>query len=149
MEEKDKYTQVRIKYHKNKFPKLKEAKCYGNFIDLRAAECYYIKAGQFQLINLGVSMKIPEGYWGQLVPRSSLFKNHGLIQTNSFGVIDTDYCGEGDIWMMPVYATRDAIIEENERVCQFRIVKDNPVNLVSVDKLEYEDRGGFGSTGTR
>lgn len=148
MDEIDKYAQVRIKYHKDKFPNLQEAKSYGNFIDLRAAENYYIKKGDFVMINLGVSMKLPDGYWGQLVPRSSLFKRHGLIQTNSFGVVDNDYCGDDDIWMLPVYATKDTIIEENERVCQFRIVKDNPIRLQSVSTLDYKSRGGFGSTGT-
>ena len=93
-------------------------------------------------------MKLPYGFWGQVVPRSSLFKKHGLIQTNSFGVIDNEYCGEGDIWMLPVYATKDTVVEENERVCQFRIVKDNSIRLNAVDRLDYDDRGGFGSTGT-
>ena len=139
---------VMIKYHKDRYPNLEEAKTYGDFIDLRSAERYEIHEGQSLLINLGVSMKLPDGYWGQVVPRSSLFKKHGLIQTNSFGVIDNDYCGENDIWMMPVYATRDTVIEENERVCQFRIVKNNPISLFPVGALCYKDRGGFGSTGT-
>lgn len=139
---------VKIKYHKDEFPNLEEAESYGDFIDLRAAKSYDIKKGEFVLINLGVSMKLPDGYWGQTVPRSSLFKKHGLIQTNSFGVIDNDYCGDNDIWFLPVYATQDTIIEENERVCQFRIVKNNPIELESVDSLGYQDRGGFGSTGT-
>ena len=139
---------VKIKYHKDKFPGLEEAKAYGDFIDLRAAETYDIKKGEYVLINLGVSMKLPDGYWGQVVPRSSLFKQHGLIETNSFGVIDNEYCGEDDIWMLPVYATRDTTVEKNERVCQFRIVRNNPIQLQSVDSLDYQNRGGFGSTGT-
>ena len=139
---------VKIRYHKDKFPNLKEAVTFGNFIDLRSAEEVTIKEGSYVMINLGVSMKIPDGYWAQLVPRSSLFKKHGLIQTNSFGVIDNNYCGDNDIWMLPVYATRDTTIEANERICQFRIVKDNEMNLEVVDKLEDKDRGGFGSTGT-
>ena len=148
MSDLDRYASVRIKYHKDKFPRLQEAKSYGDFIDLRAAKAYDIKKGDFVYINLGVSMKLPDGYWGQVVPRSSLFKTHGLIQTNSFGVIDNDYCGEHDIWMLPVYALRDTIVEENERVCQFRIVKNNPIRLMSVETLDFKDRGGFGSTGT-
>lgn len=139
---------VKIRYHKELYPNLQEAETHGNFIDLRSANTYIINAGESVIIDLGVSMELPDGYWAQVVPRSSLFKNHGLIQTNSFGVIDNSYSGDNDIWKMPVYATRDTIIEENERVCQFRIVKDNSFELEVVEKLENKDRGGFGSTGT-
>jgi dUTP pyrophosphatase len=121
----------------------------GNFIDLRSAQEVGMVAGEFKLIDLGVSIKLPEGYWGQVVPRSSLFKNHGLIQTNSFGVIDTTYCGEDDHWMLPVYATRNTIIEKDERICQFRIVKDIPFDITEVEMMEDESRGGFGSTGKK
>lgn len=144
---KGKYSNIiDIKYHAD-IDKL-DMKDYGDFIDLRSAENVEIKAGEFKLINLGVSMKLPDGYWAQLVPRSSLFKNHGLIQTNSFGVIDNSYSGDNDIWMMPVYATRDTKIEFNERIAQFRIVKSmNKVEFVIKDTLGGNDRGGFGSTG--
>lgn len=138
---------VKIKYHKEQYPSLEECEVHGNFIDLRAATSYTIHQGEFVLIDLGVSMKIPEGFWGQLVPRSSLFKNTGLIQTNSFGVIDTEYCGENDHWMLPVYATRDCVVETNMRIAQFRIVPVVPFDLVTVDHMEDKDRGGFGSTG--
>lgn len=140
---------VDIRYHRELFPALEEVVKKGNFVDLRAAEAVYIKAGEFAKINLGVSIKLPEGYWGQFVPRSSTFKNYGIIQTNSFAVIDTEYCGDNDIWTMPVYATRDTVIGANERICQFRIVKDNPFTMTEVEKLEGPDRGGFGSTGKK
>ena len=139
---------IKIKYHNDKLTKIK-AIDKGNFVDLRSAEKVELKAGEFKLINLGVSIKLPDGYWGQLVPRSSLFKNHGLIQTNSFGVIDTSYCGEDDVWMMPVYATRDTVIEFDERICQFRLVKDNSFVIEEVDHLDDVSRGGFGSTGNK
>lgn len=144
---KDHNLEVLIRYHREQFPNLEDVSSYGNFIDLRSAKSYTIKKGEFTMISLGVSMKLPEGYWGQVVPRSSLFKHHGLIEVNSFGVIDNDYCGDNDIWMLPVYATRDTVVEENERVCQFRVVKDNYISLKAVDVLEGPDRGGFGSTG--
>ena len=85
----------------------------------------------------------------QLVPRSSTFKKYGIIQTNSFGVIDTSYCGDNDIVMLPVYATRNTVIPKGERICQFRLVRDIPFSIKSVDKLEGPDRGGFGSTGRK
>lgn len=122
----------------------------GDWIDLRAAEEYHLYPDRFYLINLGISMKLPEGYEAHLVPRSSTFKNWGLIQTNGMGIIDNSYCGENDIWMMPVITTKIAHIQVNDRVCQFRIVKKMPNNITikSVEHLNSIDRGGFGSTGT-
>jgi dUTP pyrophosphatase len=138
--------EIKVKYHVPEMTKLKYNE-KGNFFDLRASKRYEIKKGQFLLIDLGVSIKLPEGYWAQVVPRSSLFANHRLVQTNSFGVIDTTYCGEDDHWKMPVYALDDTIIEFDERICQFRIVKDNYFTITEVDHMEDESRGGFGSTG--
>lgn len=140
--------EIKIKYHDPELTKI-EINSKGNFVDLRSVKEVELKAGDFKLIDLGVSIKLPEGYWGQVVPRSSLFKNHGLIQTNSFGVIDTTYCGEDDHWMLPVYATRDTVIEKDERICQFRIVKDIPFDITEVEMMEDESRGGFGSTGKK
>lgn len=93
-------------------------------------------------------MKLPKCYEAYVVPRSSTFKNYGIIQTNSIGIIDNSYCGDNDIWMMPVYATRKTIIHKNDRICQFRIMKHQPtIKFDEVEHLEGEERGGFGSTG--
>ena len=122
----------------------------GDWIDLRAAEEYHLYPNQFTLINLGISMKLPENYEAHIVPRSSTFKTWGLIQTNGVGIIDSSYCGENDIWMMPVYSTKITHIYVNDRICQFRLVEKMPrnINFNAVDQLNTEDRGGFGSTGT-
>lgn len=141
------YPEIYIKYHSEDLTKV-EINPKGNFLDLRAGETVELKAGDYYEIDLGISVKLPEGCWGQLVPRSSLFKKHGLLQTNSFGVIDTSYCGDGDHWKMPVYATRDTKIEFNERIAQFRIVRDVPFALFVAETLDGVDRGGFGSTGS-
>ena len=107
-----------------------------------------LKAGEFKLIPLGVGMILPKGYEANIVPRSSTFKNWGLIQTNCFAVIDETYCGEEDMWRYPVYATRDTIINKGERICQFRINKHQPELFFNkVEHLKDKNRGGFGSTG--
>lgn len=139
---------VFIRYHKEKYPDLQEIEVHGNFVDLRSATEVKIPAHSFAMIDLGVSMKIPNGYWGQLVPRSSTFKKYHIIETNSFGVIDTTYCGDDDIWMMPVFNLSDeeVTIPANERICQFRIVADIPMAIKPVNKLMNPNRGGFGST---
>lgn len=139
---------VKVKYHKKYVGLLPiEILKQGDFVDLRSAKDIELKEGDFTLIPLGVSMQLPEGYWGQVVPRSSTFKKYGIIQVNSFGVIDESYCGDNDEWFMPVYATRDTVIPMNERVCQFRIVKKEPFTISTVEVLGNEDRGGHGSTG--
>ena len=141
--------ELKIRYHREKYPDLPDVVQHGNFIDLYVAKGCNLKAGEFKLIDLGISVECPEGYWMQLVPRSSTFKKYGVIQTNSFGVIDTEYCGDNDIVMLPVYATRNTRIPKGERICQFTLVKDVNFNINSVPRLNGKDRGGFGSTGRK
>lgn len=120
----------------------------GDWIDLRAAEDVELKQGEFKLIPLGVAIELPKGYEAHVVPRSSTYKNFGIIQTNSMGIIDETYCGDNDQWMMPVIAMRDTMIMKNNRICQFRIMGHQPeINFIEVEKLGNEDRNGFGSTG--
>ena len=120
----------------------------GDWIDLRAAEEVEMKAGSFHLIRLGVGMILPAGYEAHVAPRSSTYKNFGIIQTNSPGIIDNSYSGEEDEWRMPAYALRDTVIHKNDRVCQFRIVEKQPeVAFEIVEHLNDNSRGGFGSTG--
>lgn len=138
---------VKIVYHNPNLQHIEKID-KGDWIDLRASKAYHLKAGEFALIDLGVSMKLPDGYEAHIAPRSSTFKNYGVIQTNSVGVVDNSYSGTDDIWMMPVYATRDTYIKVNDRICQFRIVEKMPeINVVEVNSLDDVNRGGFGSTG--
>jgi len=139
---------ILIHYLNDNIEKLRYIDGKSDWIDLRAAETVSMKAGEFRLIPLGVAMKLPAGYEAHVVPRSSTFKNYGILQTNSMGIIDESYCGTGDQWMFPAYATRDTVIQENDRICQFRIFSHQPaVHFVLQDALEDTDRGGFGSTG--
>lgn len=138
---------IRIKYHNDELNKIGKIEA-GDWVDLRAAETVEMKAGEHRLISLGVSMKLPQGYEAHVAPRSSTFKNWGILMTNSVGVIDNSYSGTNDIWKFSAYATRDTKIEINDRICQFRIIeKMPPVEFEEADSLDDVDRGGFGSTG--
>lgn len=119
-----------------------------DWIDLRAAAEIELKKGEFALIPLGIAMQLPEGYEAIVAPRSSTFKNFGILQTNSIGVIDESYCGNEDQWMFPAYATRHTVIHKNDRIAQFRIIKHQPIIFFEeVAELANQDRGGIGSTG--
>ena len=138
---------IKIKYFDNEIDKIKKIE-KGDWVDLRAAETVELKAGEFKLIKLGIGMILPEGYEAHVVPRSSTFKNFGIIQTNHCGIIDESYCGDNDQWRFPAYALRDTVINKNDRICQFRIIKKQPeISVGAVEHLANKDRGGFGSTG--
>jgi len=139
----------------------------GDWIDLRAAKDVELKPFEEALIPLGVAMRLPDGYEAHIVPRSSTYKKWNIIQTNHMGVIDNSYSGNNDQWMMPVKFIpsykdfwRDigdannkdllpvSVIKRGDRICQFRIVENQPnVDIVEVDDLGKNNRGGFGSTG--
>lgn len=139
---------IKIKYFTDKIDKLTYIDRKSDWIDLRAAEDVTLKKGEFKLIPLGVAMELPEGYEAHVVPRSSTFKNFGIIQTNHQGVIDCSYCGDNDQWFMPVLAMRDTQIHVNDRICQFRIMENQPKLVFDeVERLGNADRGGHGSTG--
>lgn len=120
----------------------------GDWIDLRSAERVVLRKGDYKRISLGVAMELPEGYEAIVAARSSSFEKWGFIPVNGIGIIDNSYNGNGDVWNLLVYATRDAIIEKDERIAQFRILKNQPViSFSEVEDLGHEDRGGIGSTG--
>lgn len=141
---------IKIQYLNDDIKRLEYIDGKSDWIDLRAAEEVELKAGEFKLIHLGVAMQLPEGYEAHIVPRSSTFKKWGIIQTNHCGIVDNSYCGPNDWWRMPVFALRDTKIEVNDRICQFRIQKNQPTLVFNeVEEMEANNRGGFGSTGTK
>lgn len=140
--------EIQIKYFNPDLVEIDYIAGKSDWVDLRAAEDVEMKKGEFQLIPLGVGMKLPEGYEAHIAPRSSTFKQFGIIQTNSVAVIDESYCGDEDQWFFPAYALRDTIIRFNDRICQFRIMEHQPsLTFTTVAKLGETNRGGFGSTG--
>ena len=140
--------QIKIKYFTDKIDKLAYIDGKSDWIDLRASEEVTLKQGEFALVPLGVAMELPKGYEAHIVPRSSTYKNFGVIQANHCGVVDGSYCGDNDMWRMPVIAMRDTQIHVNDRICQFRIMKNQPEILFEeVEHLEGKDRGGFATPG--
>ena len=140
---------IKIKYFTEEIEKIAPIS-KGDWIDLRAAQTVEMKAGEFKLIPLGVAMQLPAGYEAHVCPRSSTFKNFGVIQTNSMGIIDNSYCGDNDQWFFPAFALRDTVIRLNDRICQFRIMENQPkIEFVECERLGGPSRGGFGSTGVQ
>ena len=137
----------------------------GNWIDVYANADMIIKEGERAMIPLGFAMQLPEGFEAHLAPRSSTFKTWGIIQTNHLGIIDNSYCGDNDQWFYPAYClmgkktTYDREIGEfikyteikkGDKIAQFRIIEiQPPIEFEEVEVLGNEDRGNFGSTGTR
>lgn len=115
------------------------------------------------LIPLGIAMQLPAGFEAVLHPRSSTFKNFGIILANGEGVIDQPYCGDNDEWKFAAIALRDTVIYKGDRICQFRIqlsqkatmwqkikwLLSSGVEIVEVDELDNPDRDGIGSTGIK
>ncbi|MBU3186521.1 deoxyuridine 5'-triphosphate nucleotidohydrolase [Clostridium estertheticum] len=125
-------------------------------IKLRKTEAWnytnkiYYDKGQVIIMRLGVAMELPVGYKANVSPRSSTFPSYGLILTNSMGCIDYVYKGDTDEWLAVYYATRAGYITRFDRVCQFEITEQMPeLNIIAVDTLEGEDRGGHGTTGNK
>lgn len=137
---------IKIKYLADIEPLVKIS--VGDRIDLRAAADVDMNAGEYKLIPLGVAMQLPEGYEAIVAPRSSTFKNWGILLANSIGIIDNSYCGDDDEWKFLAYATRRTVIHKGDRICQFRIQRNQPeIEFETVETLGNDNRGGIGSTG--
>ena len=142
--------EIKIKYSEGMEP-IKQAH-EGEWYDLRCAKDTTMWSGDVAMISLGVAIELPEGFEAILAPRSSTFKQYGIIMTNSIGVIDNLYCGDDDIWHFPALKVRGepVTIHKNERIAQFRILHKQPhCDIVEVDRLNGTNRGGFGSTGVK
>lgn len=138
---------IKIKYFDQEIDKIQKISV-GDWIDLRSAETVELKKGEYALIRLGVGMILPDGYEAHVLPRSSTPSKFGIVCANSMGIIDNSYSGDADEWKFPAVAIRDTVIHKNDRICQFRIVKNQPgITFEVVDHLRENSRGGIGSTG--
>lgn len=138
---------IKIKYFDQEIDKIQKI-TVGDWIDLRSAETVFLEKGEYALIRLGVGMILPAGYEAHVLPRSSTPSKFGIVCANSMGIIDNSYSGDADEWKFPAVAIRDTVIHKNNRICQFRIVKNQPgITFEVVDHLRENSRGGIGSTG--
>lgn len=120
----------------------------GDWIDLRAAEDVQLQRGELKKIRLGVAIQLPKGCEAIVASRSSTPKKFGILQANGIGIIDNAYCGDNDEWGFLAYAIMDTEIRKNDRIAQFRILRNmEPVEFEIVQRMGNKDRGGFGSTG--
>lgn len=142
--------EIKVKFQSEKTQTFDFVEGKSDWIDLRSAERVEMKAFEYRLIPLGFAMELPDGYEAHVLPRSSTFKNFGVIQTNSMGIIDNSYKGDEDYWFFPVLALRDTVIEKGDRICQFRIMeKMSGVTFHFVEKLGNKNRQGYGSSGVK
>ena len=103
---------IKVKYHDGA-SKL-GSDIHGVMCDLSASETVELKQGEVKVIPLGVSMKLPYSDFGIVVPRSSTCLKHGILMANSIGIIENEYCGDGDVWGFVAYAIRDTVIEQGD-----------------------------------
>lgn len=138
---------VKVKYFDKDIEHIQKIE-QGDWIDLRCAEDVFMQRGEYRLLKLGVGMILPDGYEAHVAPRSSTYKNFGIICANSFGIIDNSYSGDEDEWRFPAIALRCTQIHKGDRICQFRISKKQPeLEFEVVEHLNEISRGGIGSTG--
>lgn len=142
---------IKVKYHEG--ASRIGGDIHGVMCDLAAQETVELKQGEVKIIPLGVSMKLPYGDFGIVVPRSSTCLKHGIMMANSVGIIENDYSGDGDVWGFVAYAIRDTVIEQGTRIAQFMpspFVPDwDAIKFEEVESMGCADRGGYGSTGER
>ena len=136
---------LRVKFHEKPYV----IERHGDWYDLKTAEEVHMRRGDFKYISLGISVELPKGFEAIVAPRSSAFNKYGIVMTNSIGVIDEDFNGDGDIWHFPALCLwKETTIPEGTRICQFRIIEHQPDLLFTISSvLGNENRGGLGSTG--
>jgi dUTP pyrophosphatase len=119
-------------------------------VDLYSRLDVEIKPKEIAYIPMNVVIKIPDGYFVLLAPRSSTHKL-GLQGINGVGIFDRDYCGNNDEYNFAAYNFTDNTvkIEKGTRLCQLLLIKCENFEFDEVDEMEDVSRGGFGSTGIK
>ena len=138
----------------------------GDWIDLRAAENMYLSTeGKTPVyyIPLGVAIQLPKGFEAIVASRSSGPKTLKISIPNGIGIIDNSYNGNEDQWYYVATPFSNVQVQKFARVCQFRIqlsqkatllqklkwLLSSGIEIIEVDDLNSESRGGLGSTGIK
>ena len=113
------------------------------------SDCTLAAGGGRALVGTGMSIAIPEGYAGFVVPRSGLAAQHGVTCVNAPGIIDAGYRGELLVALINHDPTREYVIRAGDRIAQLVLVPVAAAVFCVVEELPAADRGagGFGSTG--
>lgn len=119
-------------------------------VDLSSRVDLVIESHQFAYVPMNVAIKIPDGYFILMAPRSSTHKM-GLIGLNGVGIFDRDYCGDNDEYNFIAYnfTNNQVNIQKGTRLCQLLLIKCENFDFQEVDKMDSVSRGGFGTTGVK
>ena len=118
-------------------------------LDLRSAEDAVLEPFERKAISCGISLAIPRGYAGFVVPRSGLALKHGISIVNAPGLIDSDYRGDIKVILVNLDAHEPFTISRGDRIAQLVIMAVPSVELIESSELSKTERGkgGFGSSG--
>jgi dUTP pyrophosphatase len=118
--------------------------------DFLCRESVAINPHSLGLIPANVIVETPPGYMLMVTLRSSTPRKRSLLIPHGVGVIDQDYCGEGDEVKIQVYnfTSKPVTVERGDRIAQGIFVRVDTAQWSEVDRIESKTRGGFGSTGT-
>ena len=120
--------------------------------DLRSVEEVNLAPGSRALVRTGISVAIPEGYAGLVLPRSGLAVRHGISLVNTPGLIDSGYRGEIQVPLINHDREETFLIEEGTRIAQLVLVRAATAVFSEVEFLEAttdgRGEGGFGSSGS-
>ena len=119
--------------------------------DLVSTEALTLKPGHRATVGTGVSIALPDGYVGLVVPRSGLAAKHGITVVNSPGTVDAGYRGEIRVTLLNTDATEPYSISPGDRIAQLIVMPVTRARFIPVERLPGSQRGagGFGSTGYR
>lgn len=118
-------------------------------VDLRSSVDLVLAPGERAAIPCGVSLAIPEGYAGFVLPRSGLAAKHGISLVNAPGLIDSGFRGEVRAILINLDPEQPFSISKGDRIAQLLVLPVPVIEFVEVDDIGTTERGsgGFGSSG--
>jgi len=139
---------MKVKIKTNNWEILNYETTWACAFDFKTSEDITFKPNDFKLVETGVVIKVPKGYVLQTQPRSSTFKKYKLIQTNSVGIIDQDYCWNNDTIKFPfLYLWKEELfIPKWTRIWQWMFTKIEKVDFEIVEDMWNTNRWGFWTT---